>query len=526
MKKKINNLKEKFLISGGALESIVKTMTILGDIGKEVLKKYNIKSIDKDISYPIRIRTEIHKEVFNQYGKVALEFIGFSQGETNFPLSKTENLYKSLEKTFKSENEKNKLKALEQLTMSWISEGDEITKLVNKGNSNYKFGVVGKKINSNTFKIYAYSTWEKFQFPLFNGVIDYTLCRFCAKYWKYKITFNDEETKTDKNGFCTYSFTLEFEPRLNKLSQELIYKNHKQKIKDVLLKKVLDSSTKKNKELEIQKRQIENISQQIGKYIPPQIHEALFVGKYNTEIVTRRKKLTIFFSDIANFTSTAEDLQPEDLTKYLNEYFSEMTKIALDHGATIDKYIGDAMMLFFGDPSSKGEKKDARSCVQMALKMQEKMRKLQRKWLNEGFSNPFQVRMGINTGYCNVGNFGSNQRLTYTIIGGEVNVAQRLESSADPNGILMSFETYAHAQDLVKVEERESIKMKGINRDIKVMSVIYKKSNFKFKNNNLNKKSTTDNFSEIKQLQNKMEAIESDTKKLHQKIDNILKRLN
>ena len=165
-----------------------------------------------------------------------------------------------------------------------------------------------------------------------------------------------------------------------------------------------------------------------------------------------------------------------------------MTKIALDHGATIDKYIGDAMMLFFGDPSSKGEKKDARSCVQMALKMQEKMRKLQRKWLNEGFSNPFQVRMGINTGYCNVGNFGSNQRLTYTIIGGEVNVAQRLESSADPNGILMSFETYAHAQDLVKVEERESIKMKGINRDIKVLSVINKKSNFKFKNNNLNKK--------------------------------------
>ena len=116
MKNQSINLQEKFSISGGALESIVKTMTILGDIGKEVLKKYNIKSINKDISYPIRIRTEIHKEVFKQYGKVALEFIGFSQGETNFPLNKTENLYKSLEKTFKSENKKNKLKALEQLT--------------------------------------------------------------------------------------------------------------------------------------------------------------------------------------------------------------------------------------------------------------------------------------------------------------------------------------------------------------------------------------------------------------------------
>ena len=98
MKNQSINLQEQFSISGGALESIVKTMTILGDIGKEVLKKYNIKSINKDISYPIRIRTEIHKEVFKQYGKVALEFVGFSQGETNFPLNKTENLYKSLEK--------------------------------------------------------------------------------------------------------------------------------------------------------------------------------------------------------------------------------------------------------------------------------------------------------------------------------------------------------------------------------------------------------------------------------------------
>ena len=74
----------------------------------------------------------------------------------------------------------------------------------------------------------------------------------------------------------------------------------------------------------------------------------LFAGKYDTEIKTQRRKLTVFFSDIKNFTSTSENLQPEDLTKYLNEYFSEMTKIALNHGATIDKYIGDAMMVFLG----------------------------------------------------------------------------------------------------------------------------------------------------------------------------------
>ena len=80
--------------------------------------------------------------------------------------------------------------------------------------------------------------------------------------------------------------------------------------------------------------------------------------------------------------------------------------------------------------------------------------------------------MGINTGYCNVGNFGSDQRLTYTIIGGEVNIAQRLESAAPDNGILMSYETYAHAKDLVQVEELESITMKGVKREIKVYSIL------------------------------------------------------
>ena len=149
-----------------------------------------------------------------------------------------------------------------------------------------------------------------------------------------------------------------------------------------------------------------------------------------------------------------------------------MTKIALEQGATIDKYIGDAMMVFFGDPESKGEREDARACVEMALRMQERMEELREKWLNEGFADPFQIRIGLNTGYCNVGNFGSDQRLTYTIIGSEVNVAQRLETSAESGGILMSYETYAHAQDLIEVEQLESISMKGVNREIKVFSVL------------------------------------------------------
>ena len=201
----------------------------------------------------------------------------------------------------------------------------------------------------------------------------------------------------------------------------------------------------------------------------------MFAGKYDTRVATKRKKLTVFFSDIKDFTSTSESLQPEALTQYLNEYFSEMTEIALAKGATIDKYMGDAMMVFFGDPESKGEREDARACVEMALQMQDQMKVLNVRWKARGFDKPFIIRIGINTGYCNVGNFGSEQRLSYTIIGGEVNLAQRLEANADPGGILISYETYCLVQDLVEVEERPKVQMKGITRDIKTFAILGRK---------------------------------------------------
>lgn len=237
------------------------------------------------------------------------------------------------------------------------------------------------------------------------------------------------------------------------------------------LVKLNQNLKQQTRELDERRHALEELSRQLAKYLPPQIHEALFAGRYDTRVSTQRKKLTVFFSDIKEFTTTAESLQPEALTEYLNEYFSEMTQIALEHGATIDKYIGDAMMVFFGDPETRGVREDARACVEMALKMQEQMKVLGLRWKARGFENPFVIRIGINTGYCNVGNFGSEQRLSYTIIGGEVNIAQRLESQAEPAGILISYETYVHVQDMVQVEERQAIRLKGIARDIKAYAV-------------------------------------------------------
>jgi len=252
-------------------------------------------------------------------------------------------------------------------------------------------------------------------------------------------------------------------------NQNLLRHSDRQEQRLVKLNQNLKAQTQ---ELELKRQTQELLSQQLAKYLPPQIMSALLSGTYQSKVATQRKKLTVFFSDIRDFTATSDLLQPEDLTEYLNEYFSEMTEIAMAHGATIDKYIGDAMMVFYGDPESKGHQADAQACVLMAMAMQARMKDLAVRWKNKGFENPFVIRIGINTGYCNVGNFGSDQRLSYTIIGGEVNLTQRLEAHSDPGGILMSYETYCYVQDLVEVEERQPVKMKGIARDVKTFAVL------------------------------------------------------
>jgi class 3 adenylate cyclase/HAMP domain-containing protein len=209
-----------------------------------------------------------------------------------------------------------------------------------------------------------------------------------------------------------------------------------------------------------------SVSTKISKYISPQIYQSIFSGRRDVAIATERKRLTIFFSDIKDFTSITERLQPEDLTALVNEYFTEMSEIASRYGATLDKFIGDAILLFFGDPETKGAVEDARACLEMAIDMQNRLAMLNTGWRQRGIENPFRARMGINTGYCNVGNFGSNDRMDYTIIGAEVNLAARLQQIAEPGGIVMSYESYALVRDVVRARPLPPITMKGISRDV------------------------------------------------------------
>ncbi|MDC0975452.1 adenylate/guanylate cyclase domain-containing protein [Alphaproteobacteria bacterium] len=218
-------------------------------------------------------------------------------------------------------------------------------------------------------------------------------------------------------------------------------------------------------------KRIEELTNKLSKYLSPQVYQSIFSGKQNVKIEAYRKKLTVFFSDIKGFTEITDRLEPEVLSSLLNSYLNEMSKIALKYGGTIDKFIGDAILIFFGDPESKGDKEDAKACVLMALEMRERMKHLRKLWEDQGISNPLDIRIGINTGFCNVGNFGSEDRLDYTIIGGEVNLASRLESNAEIGQILISHETYALVKKDVICQQKDEINVKGIAHKIQTYQI-------------------------------------------------------
>ena len=219
-------------------------------------------------------------------------------------------------------------------------------------------------------------------------------------------------------------------------------------------------------------RSLEALSNQLSKYLAPQVYNSIFSGKSEVKIASHRKKLTVFFSDVAGFTETADRLESEDLTQLLNHYLTEMSRIALAHGATIDKYVGDAIVIFFGDPETRGVKEDALACVKMAVAMRGRMIELQDLWRKSGIEKPLRCRIGVNTGYTTVGNFGSEDRMDYTIVGGGVNLASRLEAAAEPGTILISYETYALVKDEIHCIDRGKIKVKGIAYPVAVYQVV------------------------------------------------------
>jgi class 3 adenylate cyclase len=178
--------------------------------------------------------------------------------------------------------------------------------------------------------------------------------------------------------------------------------------------------------------------------------------------------MTVMFSDIRGFSALTENLEPEEIFQLLDHYVSQMTILVHQADGTLNKIIGDGLLIFFGDPVTMAN--HAQQAVKLAMEMQAKADELRHEWLQYGFD--LGIGIGINTGYMTAGNIGSPIHRDYTVIGHQVNVAARLESMAKPGEILISQRTFSKVQDLVEAEFVGEIKVKGIQQPVRTYRVL------------------------------------------------------
>ncbi|MDR1129128.1 MAG: adenylate/guanylate cyclase domain-containing protein, partial [Treponema sp.] len=205
----------------------------------------------------------------------------------------------------------------------------------------------------------------------------------------------------------------------------------------------------------------------LSRYFPRSLAERI-AAEGRTELNPVFKELAILFTDISNFTKWSSDKEPALVHAFLSDYLETMAGIIFEHGGTVDKFMGDGILAFFGDPFEMPDQ--TRRCISAALAMQEKIRELALIWAPRAGIN-LKVRMGINTGRVIVGNLGTNARIEYTVIGAAVNLAQRMESNAPIGGILVTGAVREKAGNGFSFSEKREIPVKGYNKPIEAYEV-------------------------------------------------------
>jgi adenylate cyclase len=216
-----------------------------------------------------------------------------------------------------------------------------------------------------------------------------------------------------------------------------------------------------------EEREKEATRRSFESYLPPSVVKRQLAHPESIFEV-QKKELTIMFTDIKSFTTYSSTMTPDQIQNFLAEYFDAMVQIVFKYEGTVDKYIGDGLMVFFGAPEPQPD--HAVRCVNAAIEMQKKCRELKEKWVREGLF-PLKIRVGINTGEVVVGNMGTRKKLAYTVLGSDVNLANRLESNAPVEGIMISRRTYELVKDQVPTLPHESVLVKGIDTPIEVYIV-------------------------------------------------------
>lgn len=220
-----------------------------------------------------------------------------------------------------------------------------------------------------------------------------------------------------------------------------------------------------------EERKKQELKSTFSKYVSPAIVDELIKDPKNLQLGGRRQHMTVFFSDLRGFTTISEKLTPDELVKLLNRYLTPMTQIVFENKGTLDKYMGDAIMAFFGAPITYPD--HAYHACKCALQSLKKLKELQAEFAAENLPL-VDVGIGINTGDMSVGNMGSNIVQNYTVMGDAVNLASRLEGTNKQYGtrIIISEFTYKEVKDKFVIRELDQVKVKGKNEPVKIYEVI------------------------------------------------------
>jgi len=205
----------------------------------------------------------------------------------------------------------------------------------------------------------------------------------------------------------------------------------------------------------------------LSRYFPSALAQRI-MRERKTELIPNYKELTILFSDISGFTKWSSDKNPELVHSFLNDYLETMAGILFAGGGTVDKFMGDGILAFFGDPFEMPD--HCERCLKAAIAMQDEIRKFSEKW-KPLTALDLKVRVGINTGKVIVGNLGSKTRIEYTVIGADVNLGQRMESNAPVGGILVTAAVYEKLKDKFAFTEKRAVTVKGYAEPIEAYVV-------------------------------------------------------
>ena len=227
-----------------------------------------------------------------------------------------------------------------------------------------------------------------------------------------------------------------------------------------------------------EEREKRYIQSAFGQYLSPQVIEEIIRDPSKLELGGSRRELTVIFSDLADFSRIAESMDAEELVPFLNRYLSRMSGVIQKYDGTLDKYEGDAIIAFFGAPIHYAD--HAARCCLAALEMQDELGKMRREWEKEG-KPALTMRIGINSGMMAVGNFGSDTRMAYTIMGDSVNLAARLEGANKQYATqtMISSYTYEHCKDIVEVRELDTLRVVGKKEVVTVYELLCKKGGLK-----------------------------------------------